>query len=591
MSVYDEFKAERRTYLKSIRMVGVLAIFGNLSMLALPAFMFQVYTRVLQAQSMETLVALMLICLVILVAYGFLESAKNNMLSRAAVRLESRIAGPLLAGELAQQKDANGESLKDLSFLRATLSSPAYSALYDLPIMPFFLFILYFIHPLIGLVVTVGALLLLVLAIWGNRVTNPFNQETSENMVKAYRRLDSHMRSQEIIRAQGSYIESVNDWGQHQGKHLDSHMKSFDMTARFGAASKSARQILQILITAVGAALVLDGDADFGVIFGAAIIGARALQPMEQIVGGWRQLIMGKECYERLCRRMEELHLPEDRTLLPRPRGEVTITRLAYMPSPKAEPILRNINCIIRPGDCVAVIGGSGSGKSTLARLMVGYLEPTTGQVKLDGTPLNVWDPVAKGLFIGYLPQQQQLFESTVAENIARLRRDDPPHMVIEAAKRAGVHEILQALPQGYDTLLSRSGFWPSGGQAQMIALARAMYADPQVVIFDEPETGLDSQSEGIFHKVMEALREEGKTVIVITHRPSALRHVNKVMFMRGGQIQDFGPRDEVLKKNGITTVAGQRGAKAKPPAQQKTNPAEPQKQNPSAQSKIEKAN
>ncbi|WP_262689463.1 type I secretion system permease/ATPase [Kordiimonas aestuarii] len=587
MSVYDEFKAERRKYLKSIRMVGVLAIFGNVAMLAMPAFMFQVYTRVLQAQSVETLVALLVICLIILVAYGFLEAAKNNLLSRAAVRLESRIAGPLLAGELAQQKDANGESLKDLAFLRTTLSSPSYGAIFDLPFMPFFLFILYFIHPLIGVVVTIGAGLLLALAVWGNRISTPFNQDTSESMIKAYRRLDSHMRSQEIIRAQGSYVESVNDWGQHQGKHLSSYLDSFDMTARFGAASKAARQILQILITAVGAALVLGGDADFGVIFGAAIIGARALQPMEQIVGGWRQLIMGREAYDRLCKRMEELKLPENRTPLPRPRGELTVARLAYMPSPKSEPILRNINCVIKPGDCVAVIGGSGSGKSTLARLLVGYLEPTTGHVKLDGTPLNVWDPVAKGLYIGYLPQQQQLYESTVAENIARLRTEDEPHMVIEAAKRAGVHEILQALPQGYDTLLSRSGFWPSGGQAQMIALARAMYADPQVVVLDEPETGLDSQSEGIFHKVMEAMREEGKTVVVITHRPSALRYVNKVMFMRAGQIQDFGPRDEVLKKNGITTVAAQRAAKKSGAAQGGGE----SKQNPSVQSKIENAN
>ena len=585
MSVLDEFKTERRVYMKSLRWIGVLAIFGNLAMLAMPAFMFQVYTRVLQAQSVETLVALVVICLIILVAYGFLEAAKNNLLARAAVRLESNMAGPLLAGELAQQKDANGESMKDLAFLRTTLSSPSYGALFDLPVMPFFLFILYFIHPVIGFVVTLGAALLFLMAVWGNRVTNPFNQETGENMIKAYRRLDSHMRSQEIIRAQGSYVESVNDWGQHQGKHLGSYLDSFDMTSRFGAASKAARQILQVLITGVGAALVLGGDADFGVIFGAAIIGARALQPMEQIVGGWRQLVMGKEAYDRLCKRMEELSLPEDRTLLPRPRGEISVVRLAYLPSPKSEPILRNINFIIRPGDCVAVIGGSGSGKSTLARLLVGYLEPTTGQVKLDGTPLNVWDPVAKGLYVGYLPQQQQLFESTVAENIARLRKDYPPHMVIEAAKRAGVHEILQSLPQGYDTLLSRSGFWPSGGQAQMIALARALYADPQVIVFDEPETGLDSQSEGIFHKVMEALREEGKTVIVITHRPSALRHVNKVMFMRGGQIQDFGPRDEVLKKNGITTVAAQRAPK-------KSEPPKPQQQdNPSVQSKIENAN
>lgn len=563
MSVYDEIKAEERQFVKSMRVIWLLALFGNLAVLAMPAFMFQVYTRVLQSQSVETLIALMLICGVVLVAYGFLDAAKTNLQARAAVRFESQVAGPLLAAELAQQKDANGESIKDLAFIRQVLASPAFGAIFDLPLMPIFLFILYVIHPLIGIVVTVGAVILFMMTMWGNRISAPFNEATSDAMIKAYRRLDMHMRSQEVIRAQGCYVESVNDWGQHQGRHLTNYLDSTGVTAKFGSASKAGRQILQIIIVGVGAALVLGGDADMGVIFGAAIIGGRTLMPMEQILGGWRQLTGGYEARNRLLERAKELKLPEDRMLLPRPKGDITISRLAYVPSPGAEPILRNINCHIRAGDCVAVIGGSGSGKSTLARLLVGYLEPTTGTVKLDGTSLAAWDPVAKGLYVGYLPQQQQLFEVSVAENIARMRVEDPPEMVIEAARRAGVHEILQSLPKGYDSKLSRSGYWPSGGQAQMISLARALYGDPQVVVFDEPETGLDSQSEQLFHKLVAGLREEGKTVIIVTHRPSALKYVNKVMFMRGGQIQDFGPRDEVLQKNGITSVGAKRAAKA----------------------------
>ncbi|WP_417466244.1 type I secretion system permease/ATPase [Kordiimonas sp.] len=585
MSVYDEIKAEERHFVKSMRIIWLLALFGNLAILAMPAFMFQVYTRVLQSQSVETLVALMLICGVVLVAYGFLDAAKTNLLARAAVRYESQIAGPLLAAELAQQKDANGESIKDLAFVRQILSSPAFGAVFDLPLMPIFLLILYIIHPLIGLVVTVGAIILFLMTIWGNRISAPFNEATSDAMIKAYRRLEMHMRSQEVIRAQGSYVESVNDWGQHQGRHLSNYLDSTGVTAKFGSASKAGRQILQIIIVGVGAALVLGGDADFGVIFGAAIIGGRTLMPMEQILGGWRQLTGGYEARKRLLDRAKELKLPENRMLLPRPKGEITVSRLAYVPAPGAEPILRNINCIIRPGDCVAVIGGSGSGKSTLARLLVGYLEPTTGSVKLDGTSLAAWDPVAKGLYVGYLPQQQQLFEVTVAENIARMRADDPPEMVIEAARRAGVHEILQTLPKGYDSKLSRSGYWPSGGQAQMISLARSLYGDPQVVVFDEPETGLDSQAEVLFHKLVAGLREEGKTVIIITHRPSALKNVNKVMFMRGGQIQDFGPRDEVLQKNGITSVGAKRAASKPADASQKVAISKP------SQTNIENAN
>ncbi|WP_417463069.1 type I secretion system permease/ATPase [Kordiimonas sp.] len=575
MSVYDEFKAEERQFIKSMRVVWMLSLFGNVAMLAMPAFMFQVYTRVLQSQSMETLIALFLICTVVLVAYGFLDGAKQKLVALAAVRFESQMAGPLLAAELAQQKDANGESIRDLALLRQVLSSPSFLAIFDIPLVPIFLIILYIIHPLIGIVVTIGAGILFMMTIVGNRKSAPFNEATSEAMILAHRRLEMHMRSQEIIRAQGNYIESVNDWGKHQGRHLSNYLDSTSATAGFSSASKAGRQILQILIVAVGAALVLDGDADFGVIFGAAIIGGRTLMPMEQILGGWRQLTSGYDARRRLIERVKDLQLPEKRMLLPRPKGEITVNRLAYVPMPGAEPILRNVNCVIRPGDCVAIIGGSGSGKSTLARLLVGYLEPTAGSVKLDGTSLAAWDPVAKGLYVGYLPQQQQLFEVSVAENIARMRADDPPEMVIEAARRAGVHEILQSLPKGYDSKLVRGGYWPSGGQAQMISLARSMYGDPQVLVFDEPETGLDSQSEALFHRLVASLREEGKTVVIITHRPSALRHVNKVMLMANGQIKDFGPRDAVLKNNGITTVGAQKAAKKAAAPQQQVETTE----------------
>ncbi|TNE65700.1 MAG: type I secretion system permease/ATPase [Alphaproteobacteria bacterium] len=577
MSVYDEYKKEEQRYIRSLRVIAVLAIFANLCMLAMPAFMFQLYSRVLQANSVETLVALLAICLVILVAYGFVDSAKQNMLARSAIQFESRVAGRLLAGELARQQDSNGESVKDLASLRMALMSPGFGALFDLPMLPLFLGIVYYIHPILGLVVTLGAIGLFGLAVWGNRVTIPFNQKTNESMAKAYRSMDMHMRSQEIIRAQGSYVESVNHWGKFQGQYLAAYMESSDMTSRFSSASKASRQILQIVMMAVGAFLVLDGDADIGVIFGTALVGARALQPVEQIVGGWRFITQGYDSLKRLRERMAELQLPEDRTPLPRPKGEIVISRLAYVPGQGMEPILRNVNCRIAAGDSVAIIGGSGSGKSTLARLIVGYLEPSVGHVKLDGTNLSAWDPVTKGLYVGYLPQNQQLFEASVLENIARMRRNDPPEMAIEAARRAEVHDILARLPKGYDTVLSRGGgFWPSGGQAQMIALARALYADPQVVVFDEPETGLDSQGEAAFYRVLQNLKAAGKTVIVVTHRPSALRFVDKVMFMKGGQIEDFGPRDEVMQRNGITTIADQRKAQQAKTQQTKAQQAKP---------------
>ncbi|NVK40221.1 MAG: type I secretion system permease/ATPase [Oceanospirillaceae bacterium] len=578
MSLIEDYKAEEAILRKSLKKAAVYSAIASFSMLAVPMFLFQVYNSILMSRSFETLAGMAIFAVVVLIGYGIFDSVRNSLLMKAGVEMESRMAGLLLAGELSRQHGANAQSLRDLASLRQVVASPAFSALFDLPFMPIFMLLIVMIHPVLGGVVFLGACILAFMGIWGDRATADLHQEHMQSMIKAHQVLDMHMNSQEIIRAQGMYREVVNHWGKQQGEQLDRFLTASMKGSAFSSSSKAVRQIIQVLMIGSGALLVLADQATAGVIFATAMIGGRALQPVEQIVGGWRALKQAYATRSRLMQRLEEMSLPENRTKLPRPRGEITLERVVYVPQPGVPPIIKGVNGRIEAGDSLAIIGPSGAGKSTLARIIVGYLLPSAGRVALDGQDLTVWDPVAKGLHIGYMPQQSTFFEATVRENIARLRQDDPEELAIEAAKMAGVHELLLKLPQGYDTVISKNGFYPSGGQAQLIALARAFYGSPSVLVLDEPNASLDTAGEQVFHKALHRATRSKITTIVVTQRPSVLQHVSKVLLMQDGAIKEFGPKEEVMKSGAVRAVPSAAKAGAKPNAQS-TQQAKPQVQ------------
>jgi len=569
MSLVDEFKEEEQRLRKSFRPVWGYSLLATISMLAMPIFMFQVYDRILKSRNIETLLAMLAFALVILVCYGIFDSVRQRVLVRGAVQLEARMAGLLLAGELSRQSDPNAQCLRDLTSLRQLYCSGAMTAIFDLPMLPLFIGVLFYIHVGLGFVVILGALLIFIVGVWGDRATAHENTEHMKAMIKSAKTLDMHLNSQELVRAQGLYRESVKDWGTAHSAQLERYISSSSKTAKFSAVSKAVRQIIQVLLIATGAMLVLLDQAGGAVIFAAAMIGGRALAPVEQIVGSWRFLKQGYETRLRLLDRLKEMSLPVDRTKLPRPSGEITLERIAYVPRPGMAPIIRGISGKIQAGESVAIIGPSGAGKSTLARLIVGYLVPNAGMVSLDGQDLQVWDPTSRGLHMGYMPQSVTFFDATVRENIARLRRDDPEEWAIEAAKRAGVHELLMKLPQGYDTVIERGKYMPSGGQGQLIALARAFYGDPSALVLDEPNSALDQQGERIFHAAITRARKAKLTVILITQRPSVLQFVDKVMLLQDGMVKEFGPKDEVMKSGSVRPNAGP----AKKVAAQKTAP------------------
>lgn len=561
MSLLTDYKDEERKLYKTFRSAGLYSFLASICLLAMPVFMFSVYNSVLQSRSVETLTALFLFALMILIVYGVFDYVRQMLLAKAGLALEAKMAGLILAGELSRQSDAAAQSVRDLGSLRQVIASPAFYALFDLPMLPLFLTLIFLIHPVLGVFVMIGAIILLSIGIWSDRSTAHLNKEHIEAMVASHRSLEMHVTAQEYIRAQGLYRESVRNWGDHHNNQLGRFIDSFSITSRFSSASKSVRQIIQISMIGGGAMLVIFDQATAGVIFASAIIGGRALGPVEQIVGGWRTLRGAYDTRQRLLARLEDMSLPVDRTKLPRPKGKITIERVAYVPRPGMAPIIRGVNATINAGDSVAIIGPSGAGKSTLAKLLVGYLVPNAGKIILDGQDLHAWDPIARGLHVGYMPQQITFFDATVRENIARLRMDDPEDWAIDAARRAGVHDLIMSLPQGYDTVIKRGHYVPSGGQAQLIALARAFYADPAVLVLDEPNAALDNNGEKMLHDALRSAHKAGMTTIVVSQRPSILAFVEKVMIMTDGMLKDYGPKEKVMAAGGVTAVpsAGQK--------------------------------
>lgn len=571
MSLLDEFKEGERQFKMSLKSVGLYAFVASTCMLAMPVFMMQVYGKVLISRSMETLIAFAFVALVILIAFGFYDSLKLKLLGRAATKFEAKLAGPVMVAEMSRQTDMRMQTLQEVSGLRQLVSSTGFAAIFDLPTMPLFLLLVFLIHPVLGLVVLIGAAVLVFMALRADRKVEPFAHANLEARNETQKTLHMFMASQETIKAQGMYNEVVHHWGKKNARQMDTMVASTELISGYTAASKAARQILQISIIGFGAVLVLSDMATPGVIFAASIIGGRALQPIELIVGNWRNLKQGMEAYRDLTRRLAELSVPEETTPLPKPKGNLALDRVAYVPKPGAQPIIKGITGKIHAGESVAIIGPSGAGKSTLARMFASAIEPSVGRIALDGQDLKAWDPRARGLHVGYMPQQVTFFDGTIRENIARLRTDDDPELAVRAAQLAGVHELILAMPQGYDTFIQPlGGFKPSGGQGQLIALARAFYGDPSVLILDEPNAALDQKGEAIFHRALGTAKKLGMTVVLVTQRPSALAYTDKVMVLEAGVVKQYDERDKVVGKGG--RVGGPKANPAAKPQQQAAN-------------------
>lgn len=546
-TLHDCLKSCRRGLLAA----GAFSLALNLLMLTVPLYMMTVYDRVLTSRSEETLLMLTILAIGALAAIAVLEAVRQMLLTRIGARLETGLGGPVLDASLqtGQASGSDIQGLRDLGQVRQFISSPLVSALLDAPVAPFYLVVVYLIHPHLGWLSLAAALLILIVAIVNQRLASKPLAEASLHAAAALRKAQVQARNAEVIRAMGMFPDCVASWGDDTAKALMAADQAGKRNALLNGLNKFLRLLLQIAVLGYGAYLVLaDNSLSAGIIFAASIISARALAPLDQAVGGWRSLVSAHQAWRRLWEQLRSAPTGPAPMTLPEPDARLAVEKLVYATAPGAVPVLKGLSFSIEPGEVVGIIGPSGAGKSTLARLLVGAIVPSAGVVRIGGDDRRNWRPEALGPFIGYVPQDVELFPATVAQNIARLSGSPDPDKVVAAARMANCHELIQSLPQGYDTVLGLSGYALSGGQRQRVALARAFYGSPRLVVLDEPNASLDSQGEEALIASLRQARIAGITCVVITQRTSVMPALTRMMVLRDGRIEAFGPKDEVMK-------------------------------------------
>lgn len=524
---------------------------ANLLQLTASLYMMQVFDRVLAARSVDTLLHLTLIAVFALAVLAALEACRGVVMSRLAAWMEWRVApeGLSRAMEAALRGlPYRGEALRDLAALRAWLGSPGAVALFDLPWVPVYLAVIFLLHPLLGGIALAGAAALLAVALWAEAATARPLRDAVAPGVAAQRRAESLVRGAEVVDALGMAGAARAHWQRDFAASLAPQARAADRVALALAATRFLRLLVQIAVLAAGAWLVLGGGMTAGATVAASIIMGRALAPVEQAVSGWKPMVQARQAWRRLSAFLALPPLRADAPAPPAPRGAVSVERAVLARPGGGEPLIKGVSFALRPGQSLAIIGPSAAGKSTLLRLVLGTLAPSAGAVRLDGAEVAAWPREALGRHVGFLPQEVELFEGTVMDNIARLEEPDA-EACYAAARLAGCHEMILRLPQGYATRVGEGGLRLSGGQRQMVGLARALYGAPRLVALDEPDTHLDGDGEARLMRCLAALREAAVTVLVVTHRPALLQAVDQALVLRDGALEMWGPRAEVLRR------------------------------------------
>lgn len=534
---------------------GIVAIFSiavNILLLTVPLYLLQISDRVLASRSGDTLIMLTIVAAGALIVLALLDLLRRYVLTRAGMKLEAELGAPLLASSLQQSatsanKDIQG--LRDLAQMRTFVSGPLLPLLFDLPTVPLYIAVVALIHPGLGLIALVGALVLFAIAVANQMLTAKPMALLGGHSMAALARAQAQARNAEVIHAMGMLASCVRLWGVENARALKAQADANDRNALMTGLSKFLRMGIQISILGWGAHLALQGELTAGMMIAASIIAGRALAPIEGAIEGWRSTINARNAYHRVQAILETSRNQIEQLELPKPDGAISVENLIYMVPGRRQPIVSQISFNLEPGESLAIIGATGAGKSTLARLMIGALEPTAGCVRLSGMDVRNWDRGQFGENVGYLPQDVELFPGTIAENIARNRQEVPAEEIVHASKLAGVHSLISQFPEGYQTRIELDGSPLSGGQRQRIGLARALFGNPCFVVLDEPNSSLDGEGEAALSEALKAARQQGATVVTVTQRPAVLQLADKVMLLQGGQIEGFGPRAEMLTR------------------------------------------
>jgi ATP-binding cassette subfamily C exporter for protease/lipase len=536
----------RRTFYALAAFSGVI----NLLMLTPAIYMLQVYDRAMVSRNVTTLTMLTLLVVGLYVMLSALEMVRSSVLIRVGNRLDmmlnKRVFTAAFERNLRRAGGNPSQALQDLAQVRQFLTGSGLFAFFDAPWTPIYLVVLSMVHPVLGAVTLVGSLLLVSLA-WLTEVsTRKPLTEANQAALSSGAYANNNLRNAEVIEAMGMLTAIQRRWFGNHLRILELQTLASDRAAYISGATRFVRITLQSLLLGAGALLAIEGEITPGMMIACSILGGRALAPVEQAIATWKQLLSCRTAWGRLSSLLKDFPARKPSMSLPKPSGMLNIESAFASAPGGTTPILRGINFSLSPGEALGVIGASASGKSTLARLLVGIWPAGSGKVRLDGADVYQWDKEELGPWLGYLPQDVELFEGTIAENIARFGEVDSDK-VIEAAQQAGVHEMILRLPQGYDTRLGTDGSSLSGGQKQRIALARALYGDPSLIVLDEPNSSLDDVGEAALIQALSELKRRGKTLVLITHRPTVLNIVDKILLLREGMVQIFGSRDEVF--------------------------------------------
>ncbi|MGJ7914368.1 type I secretion system permease/ATPase [Massilia sp. LXY-6] len=530
--------------------VGTFSAIVNLLALVPSLYMLQVYDRVLSSRNEITLLMLTLMMLGAFLFSSALEVIRSFVLIRVGAQFDMKLNRRLYTAAFEQNLKLAGtnagQALNDLTTLRQFLTGNALFAFFDAPWFPIYLIVIFFFEPWLGLFALCGVVVLVILAIVNERVTYEPLKEANTMAIASSTTATNNLRNAEVIESMGMLPNLMGRWFKTHARFLSLQAQASQKAGAIGAATKFFQMALSSSVLGLGALLVLDNKITAGMMIAASILLGRTLAPVQQLIGVWKSWSSTRSAFDRISSLLEQNPAREVGMALPKPHGHLNVEGVHAAPPGVRSPVVKGVTFAIQPGDVLGVIGPSGSGKSTLARLLVGVWPSMMGKVRLDGADIYTWNKAELGPHLGYLPQDIELFSGTVAENIARFGEVDSDK-VVQAAKRAGVHDMILHLPQGYDTKLGDGGAGLSGGQKQRLGLARAMYGDPSLIVLDEPNSNLDELGEqALVHAVLD-LRQRGKTIVLITHRPSAIGVTTKLLLMNDGGVQMFGPTKDVL--------------------------------------------
>ena len=550
---FPELRTARRASRGLYWFVGILSFFVNLLMLTGPLYMLQVYDRVLGSRSVETLVALTLLVAFLFAMMGILDFARGRVMGRAGARfqssLERRVFDAVLRKSARSPDQGNVTGLSDLQSVQQLMTSPVLTAAFDIPFTPLFLAGIWIFHPWLGILALSGGAILILLAVLNQLVTRRSAQAAGRAGVDADLMAGEIRSEADAVQAMGMRGAAFDRWQTTRAQALAQQVCLADRAGTFTVSIKTFRLFLQSAMLGLGAWLVLQNQLTAGAMIAGSILLGRALAPVEQLVGQWSMVQRARQGWSSLGRLLAEVPPEAARTALPKPKARLEIQGVTVVPPGEREPTLRGVTFALKPGQALGVIGASGAGKSSLARTITGLWPPVAGKIRLDGATLDQFAPDTLGQHIGYLPQRVHLFAGTVAENIARLSASPDAEQVVAAAQRADAHEMILKLPDGYDTQVSAGGGRLSGGQMQRIGLARAMFGDPVILVLDEPNSNLDNEGSEAVNAAIRSFKEAGKTILIMAHRPAAIKECDLLLMLEGGQVRSFGPKDGVLRE------------------------------------------